>query len=330
MRQIGMVIDLNKCIGCQTCTMACKTQWTIGDGRDYMYWNHVETMPGKGYPKGYMDMSSGFDAKGKVIVGDLPSKADYGGDFEFNYAAFMEGKDKVLAPTKNPTWGPNWDEEVGGGEYPNNYYFYLPRLCNHCSNPACVAACDVKAIRKRDEDGIVVIDLEKCEGHKRCIKACPYKKPYFNPTRVNPIEKGVGQSEKCISCFPRLEKGIASACVRQCVGRARFQSYMDDVDGPVYKLVKKWKVALPLMPEKGTKPNVFYVPPLSSPKFDKNGKPTDEPRIPLAYLKKLFGPEVEGALKTLKAEIDKKSKTQATELMDILIAYKHKDMMKLT
>ena len=274
--------------------------------------------------------NTGFDAKGKVIVGDLPKPDDYGGNFEFNYTAFMEGKDKVLKPVSNPTWGPNWEEDVGEGKYPNNYYFYLPRLCNHCTNPACVPACKVKAVRKREEDGIVVIDLEKCEGLKRCIKSCPYKKPYFNPTRVNPVQKdSEGQSEKCISCFPRLEKGIASACVRQCVGRARFQSYVDDVDGPVYKLAKKWKVALPLFPEKGTLPNVFYVPPLSSPKFDKNGKPTDEPRIPLAYLKKLFGPEVEGALKTLKAEIDKKAKRQARELMDILIAYRHKDMMKV-
>ena len=46
-RQISMVLDLNKCIGCQTCTSACKLMWTNRNGREYMYWNNVETMPGK-------------------------------------------------------------------------------------------------------------------------------------------------------------------------------------------------------------------------------------------------------------------------------------------
>ena len=49
-RQLAMVMDLNKCIGCQTCTVSCKTQWTNRNGREYMYWNNVETRPGTGYP----------------------------------------------------------------------------------------------------------------------------------------------------------------------------------------------------------------------------------------------------------------------------------------
>lgn len=321
MGQLAIVIDLNKCIGCQTCTMACKTQWTMGDGREYMYWNNVESMPGKGYPKGYMDIDCGFDENKEVKLGHLLSLKDYGKPWEFNYAEFMEGKNRMLGPKEAPDWGPNWDEDVGEGEYPNNFYFYLPRLCNHCTNPACLAACPRKAISKRKEDGIVLVDLEKCRGYRECIKACPYKKVYFNP----PMSK----TEKCIMCFPRIEKGIASACVRQCVGRARWQAYLDDEQGPVYKLVKVWKVALPLMSEKGTLPNVYYIPPLSPPKFDKDGKPTDEQRIPLDYLKKLFGKEVEDALNILKAEIDKKAKGNPSELMDILIAYRHKEMFKI-
>lgn len=324
-----MVIDLNKCIGCQTCTMACKTQWTIGEGRDYMYWNNVETMPGRGYPKGYMELDTGFDEKGEVKFGPIPPLEDYGKPWEFNYAEFMEGKSKVVEPSENPDWGPNWDEDTGEGDYPNNFYFYLPRLCNHCTNPACLVACPNKAIRKREEDGIVLIDLEKCKGVRACIAACPYKKPYFNPERVNPVTGDKGQSEKCIMCFPRIEKGIPSACARQCVGRARWQGYLDDKESAVYKLVKLWKVALPLMPEKGTLPNVYYVPPLSPPKFDSSGKPTSEQRIPLSYLKKLFGPEVENALRALNAEMDKKASGRPSGLMDILIAYRHKDMFKV-
>ncbi len=62
-RQLSMVMDLNKCIGCQTCTIACKMQWTNRNGREAMYWNNVETHPGTGYPRGYQKMGGGFDAK---------------------------------------------------------------------------------------------------------------------------------------------------------------------------------------------------------------------------------------------------------------------------
>ncbi len=322
MRQIAMVIDLNKCIGCQTCTMACKTQWTIGKGRDYMYWNNVETMPGKGYPKGYMEMDAGFDKNKQVRQGALPPIQDYGKAWEFNYKEFMEGKDKVLKTEETPLWGPGWDEDVGSGDYPNNFYFYLPRLCNHCTNPACLAACPRKAIRKREEDGIVLVDLERCRGYRRCIRACPYKKVYFNLT--------INKTEKCIFCFPRLEDGRKpQACARQCVGRARHAGYMDDKESHVYILVKKWKVAIPLRPDFGTLPNVYYIPPLSPPEFNKNGEVSDKPRIPIEHLRKLFGTAVDNALKTLQTEMEKRSKGKKSELIDVLIAYIHKDMFSL-
>ena len=47
-RQLGIVFDMNKCLGCQTCTIACKTLWTDEEGTDYMWWNIVSTMPGQG------------------------------------------------------------------------------------------------------------------------------------------------------------------------------------------------------------------------------------------------------------------------------------------
>src|SRR5450756_1084740 len=59
--QISMVLDLNKCLGCQTCTMACKKLWTDGDGMDYMYWNNVETRPGQGYPRNWDRIGGGFE-----------------------------------------------------------------------------------------------------------------------------------------------------------------------------------------------------------------------------------------------------------------------------
>ncbi len=330
MRQIAMVIDLNKCLGCQTCTAACKTQWTNRNGREYMYWNNVETMPGKGYPKDWMNYNAGWDKEGQLKIGDLPQiPEDYGVPWEYNYEKLANGKESLLKPEKEPEWGPNWDEDVGEGEYPNSYYFYLPRLCNHCSKPACLAACPMKAIRKREEDGIVLVDLQKCRGIRNCIRACPYKKVYFNPKRAKAEEGIPGQSEKCIFCFPRIEKGLPPACAKQCVGRVRHVGFLDDEKNNVYKLVKKWRAALPLRPDFGTKPNVFYVPPLSPSKFNDKGEVANEQRIPIDYLKKLFGADVENALKILKTEMEKKAKGEKSELMDILIAYRQKEMFRL-
>ena len=322
-RQISMVLDLNKCIGCQTCTSACKLMWTNRNGREYMYWNNVETMPGKGYPRDYQKMGGGFDQDGALKLGQQPSMDDYGVPWEYNYTeALMTGTDPWLRPNVKPTWGANWDEDQGEGEYPNSYYFYLPRLCNHCANPACLAACSRNAIYKRQEDGIVLVDQERCRGYRYCVNACPYKKIYFN--------EEVSKSEKCIFCYPRIEKGLATACARQCVGRIRWIGYLDDVNGPIHTLVNKYKVALPLHPEWGTQPNVFYVPPSSPPKFGKNGEELDEPRVPLAYLESLFGSGVKDALETVKRERRAKAEGKKSELMDTLIGFVHSEMFKLS
>jgi dimethylsulfide dehydrogenase subunit beta/complex iron-sulfur molybdoenzyme family reductase subunit beta len=246
-----MVMDLNKCIGCHTCTSACKTQWTNRNGREYMYWNNVETKPGDGYPRYYEASGGGFDENGQLKMGKLPSAEDYGEPWEYNYEeALMTGTDPWLRPNVKPTWGPNWDEDEGEGLYPNSYHFYLPRICNHCTNPACLAACSRNAIYKRQEDGIVLIDQERCRGYRYCVTACPYKKVYFN--------EQVSKSEKCIFCYPRIEKGLPTACAQQCVGRIRWIGYRDDEDGPIHTLVDKYRVALPLHAEWGTQPNVFY------------------------------------------------------------------------
>lgn len=322
-RQISMVLDLNKCIGCHTCSSACKLMWTNRNGREYMYWNNVETQPGLGYPRDYQNMGGGFDASGALKLGKQPSKEDYGIPWEYNYTdALMTGTDPWMRPNVKPTWGANWDEDEGEGDYPNSYYFYLPRLCNHCANPACLAACSRNAIYKRQEDGIVLVDQERCRGYRYCVNACPYKKVYFN-------EK-ISKSEKCIFCYPRVEKGLPPACARQCVGRIRWVGYLDDVDGPIHTLVNKYKVALPLHPEWGTQPNVFYIPPSSPPKFDKNGKELDESRIPLDYLESLFGPKVKAALDTVKQERQAKAQGKESELMDTLIGFVHSEMFKLS
>lgn len=325
-----MVMDLNKCIGCQTCTVACKTQWTNRFGRDHMYWNNVETMPGKGYPGNWQKSGGGF--KGGVLQedGKTPSPEDYGLPWEYNYSeSLFEDKGTHIKPYYNgkavePKWGANWDEDQGDGTFPNSYFLYLPRICNHCTRPACLEACPRSAIYKREEDGIVLIDQSRCRGYGECIKACPYKKIYFNHARY--------RSEKCIFCYPRLENNMVNACAAQCVGRIRFVGWLDDKESPVYKLVKEWKVALPLHPEFGTGPNVYYVPPINTtpPPFDKNGLIADgKERIPLAYLETLFGPDVKGAIAVVAGEIGRRRNGQKSGLMEILIAYTNKDRFRI-
>lgn len=322
-RQLAMVMDLNKCLGCHTCTVACKTLWTQGEGMDYMWFNTVNTVPGKGTPKNWESMGGGFDASGNARPGQLPGRKDFGEAWNFNhdelYHGGKGGSTRLEINGEAPQWGPNWDEDEGGGAFPNSFHFYLPRICNHCTHPACKEACPRQAIEKREEDGIVTVDEDRCRGYRFCQAACPYKKIYFNH------QKKVAQ--KCIFCFPRIDAGVAPACARQCPGRVRFVGYRDDPEAPIHKLVDKWKVALPLHPEYGTEPNVFYVPPLGPASFGTDGDIDDStPRIPDEYLVGLFGPKVLDALATIKAEREKMRLTGSSELMQLLIAYEWKDM----
>ncbi|HSP06470.1 MAG TPA: 4Fe-4S dicluster domain-containing protein, partial [Acidobacteriota bacterium] len=172
------------------------------------------------------------------------------------------------------------------------FFFYLQRICNHCTYPACLAACPRTAIYKRQEDGVVLIDQERCRGYRKCVEACPYKKSMYNgQTKV---------SEKCIACYPRLEGRdqtitpdgvpVETRCMSACVGKIRLQGLVEmtqegiwksDPDNPLYVLIQQEKVALPLYPEFGTEPNIYYIPPRWAPR---------------AYLRQMFGPGVDHAI----------------------------------
>ena len=320
--QVAMVIDLNKCIGCQACTAACKSLWTDEEGQEYMLWNNVETKPGPGYPRGWEEHGGGWEG-GRLKPGRLLEREAYGDVVALNHeAVFFKGEDTLLAPQGAPARGANWDEDSSQGEYPNNYHFYLPRLCNHCTKPACLEACPVRAIYKREQDGIVLVDQDKCQGFRLCNQACPYDKVYFNYVKR--------KTQKCIFCFPRVEQGVAPACARQCPGRLRFVGFLEDKDGPIDKLVNQWKVALPLHPEYGTEPNVYYIPPILPPTFDAEGR-FDEanPRVPMEYVRYLFGPKVDAALITIHEEMEKKREGKASELMDLLIARDWKSLFNI-
>ena len=115
-------------------------------------------------------------------------------------------------------------------------FFYLPRICNHCLNAGCAAACPSGAIYKRGEDGIVLVNQDKCRGWRMCVTGCPYKKVYYNWS--------TGKSEKCILCYPRLETGQAPACFHSCVGRIRYLGVLlydaDRIDA------RRWRLRTPI------------------------------------------------------------------------------------
>lgn len=267
--QLSMVLNLDKCIGCHTCSVTCKNVWTSRKGVEYMWFNNVETKPGIGYPNNWEsqkkwnggwkindngDLEPNMGGKLSIIIKlfanpDLPSIDDYYEPYTFNYSYLANAKKTEHAPVARPVSiitgkfldkiksGPNWEEILGGefskrsedinfsgiekdmyGEFKNTFMFYLPRLCEHCLNPACIAVCPSGAIYKRFEDGIVLVDQNRCRGWRMCVSACPYKKVYYNWHS--------GKSEKCIFCYPRIESGQTTVCSETCVGRIRYVGVM--------------------------------------------------------------------------------------------------------
>ncbi|MFI6455679.1 nitrate reductase subunit beta [Streptosporangium amethystogenes] len=356
MSQIAMVMNLDKCIGCHTCSVTCKQTWTSRPGVEYVWFNNVETRPGQGYPRRYEDQERWrggwkLTRRGRLVprAGGrarrlasifanplLPNIRDYYEPWTYDYQSVAEapaGDDFPVAaprsllsgkPMSTIAWSANWDDSLGGMpqhgeddvvlnriqekiklEFEQTFMFYLPRICEHCLNPSCVASCPSGALYKRVEDGIVLVDQDRCRGWRMCVTGCPYKKMYFNHK--------TGKAEKCTFCFPRIEVGLPTVCSETCVGRlrnigvllydadrvpqaaatpreqdlypAQLGVFLDPHDpqvgveaeragiphewmeaarrSPVYDLIARYGVALPLHPEYRTLPMVWYVPPLS-------------------------------------------------------------------
>ena len=275
--QLMMVMNLDKCLGCHTCSITCKQAWTNRAGAEYMWFNNVETRPGSGYPRQWEDQDRwrggwALDRRGRLtlraggrakklitIFGnlDMPKIDDYYEPWSYDYANLIDAPSVQRSPVISPhsaltgkpialTWGPNWednlagvlessdaslalheDAEDGGSsglpptpaerrmllEYERIFLFYVPRICNHCVNPSCVASCPSGAMYKREEDGVVLVDQDKCRGWRFCVSGCPYKKVYFNHRS--------GKAEKCLFCYPITENGRPTICSETCVGRLR-------------------------------------------------------------------------------------------------------------
>lgn len=266
--QFAFVFNLDKCIGCHTCSVTCKNVWTNRKGMEYAWWNNVESKPGIGYPRqwenqdkwnggwvlnnGKLELKSGGRVKRLMNIfanPDMPEIDDYYEPFTYNYAHLQNAPLSEATPTARPlsqitgetmekiTWGPNWEDDLAGefakrsqdrnleniqkeiyAQFEHTFHMYLPRICNHCLNAACVAACPSGSIYKREEDGIVLVDQDKCRGWRMCISSCPYKKVFYNWES--------GKAEKCIGCYPRVESGMPTVCSESCVGRIRYNGIM--------------------------------------------------------------------------------------------------------
>jgi nitrate reductase beta subunit len=306
-RQFAAVFNINRCIACQTCTMACKSTWTFSPGQELMWWNNVETKPYGGFPQHWdtkiLDLQEQANP-GKQTWDPTRKDAKSAPYGTFEGKTIFETADGVnqmatgYIPNEDEWKAPNIFEDTAtkfskeGVTLPEHagWFFYLQRICNHCSYPACVAACPRNAVYKREEDGIVLIDQNRCRGYRKCVEACPYKKSMYRPSTRT--------SEKCIGCYPRVEgtdpltEGLPmeTRCMTACIGKIRLQGlvkvgadgqWLEDRSNPLYYLVHVAKVALPLYPQFGTQPNVYYIPPRW---------------VPRAYLEQMFGPGVQAAI----------------------------------
>ena len=268
MAQMGMVMNLDKCIGCHTCSVTCKQAWTNRPGVEYVWFNNVETRPGQGYPRRYEDQERWrggwrLNRRGRLTLTAggrlrklltifsnpvMPTIDDYYEPWTYDYDTLITapvGEDFPVARPKSLLsgkpmaieWSANWDDDLGGApelghldpmvaqvrertseqvlmEYEKSFMMYLPRICEHCLNPSCVASCPSGAMYKRSEDGIVLVDQDRCRGWRMCVTGCPYKKVYFNHR--------TGKAEKCTFCYPRVEVGLPTVCSETCVGRLRY------------------------------------------------------------------------------------------------------------
>ncbi len=211
--KLGLVIDLDTCVGCHACAVSCK-QWNAGG-----------------------------------IAGPLTDEQPYGKDptgVWFNRIHSYE----VAATT-----GCSSASESSPAQPATTLHF--PRSCLHCETPACVTVCPTGASYKRAEDGIVLVDEDKCIGCKLCSWACPYGAREYSAVE--------GVMKKCTLCVDRIyntqlpEEDRQPACVQACPTKARHFGDLGDPDSDVSKLVAE-RGGVALMPELGYAPVNRYLP----------------------------------------------------------------------
>ncbi|MGO1594341.1 MAG: 4Fe-4S dicluster domain-containing protein [Ancrocorticia sp.] len=203
---LGMIVDTERCIGCDTCAIACKTENNLPDD---VWWNNVWTVGG------------------------------------------AQDHTPAATPGRPTMW-------------------FLTVACQQCENPPCVPVCPTGATYKREKDGVVLIDYDKCIGCGACVEACPYDGVRTRNAdviqRANPFSLGgydiqpqqPATVSKCTFCEQRLEENRQPACVEVCPARARFFGDLDDPESEVSQLLET-RESFTLHPEAGTKPSVHFL-----------------------------------------------------------------------
>jgi molybdopterin-containing oxidoreductase family iron-sulfur binding subunit len=172
------------------------------------------------------------------------------------------------------------------GRYPFLETQYVPRLCMHCEHPPCVKVCPVEATYKNDE-GVVLVDYDRCIGCRLCATGCPYGVRYFNwcpPAFPGPLDQAInpdvpvrpqGVIEKCTFCIHRLEEVKAraaeegrevtdaevvllTACNQACPASARYFGDLENPESTVSRLARSPR-SLVLLEDLGTEPRVYYL-----------------------------------------------------------------------
>jgi sulfite dehydrogenase (quinone) subunit SoeB len=214
-KKLGLVIDLDTCVGCHACATSCK-EWNAGG-----------------------------------IAGPLTDEQPYGR--EPSGVWFNRVHSYELAEVRSPPPSPG---EVDRAQPAMTLHF--PRSCLHCETPACVTVCPTGASYKRAEDGIVLVDEDKCIGCKLCSWACPYGAREYSEVE--------GVMKKCTLCVDRIYNDQLApeervpACVQACPTRARHFGDLGDPESDVSRLVAE-RGGVALMPELGYQPVNRYLPP---------------------------------------------------------------------
>ncbi len=225
--KLGLVIDLDTCVGCHACAVACK-QWN----------------------------SSGMS-------GPLTDYKPYGDEpagVWFNRIRHYEVD-----------------------EYPNSKTINAPMSCMHCEDAACVTVCPTGASYKREEDGIVLIDQDKCMGCNYCAWACPYG--------ARELDRESGTMKKCTLCVDRIyddnlpESERQPACVLTCPSNARFYGDFDDPDSVVSQKVRE-RGGYSMMPEAGYQPTNKYLPPRQKPLVEQHAEKAASTEKPLSQIQR--------------------------------------------
>ncbi len=206
-------VDATKCIGCLRCVEACKRENDVAlDAHHFRTWvERYVYLEGEEKPR--------IDTQADPV-----NIAAAGSEATYRFANRYENAKVEKA-------------------------FFVPKLCNHCTHPACVQVCPTGATYKT-EDGAVLIDHKYCIGCQYCVQACPYGARFFNHRK--------GVTDKCTWCYHRITKGLQPACVEVCPVQARMFGDLNDKNSIVSRFIRENRVQV-LKPETGNAPNVFYL-----------------------------------------------------------------------